>query len=241
MIFEKIYQKFGPKNPVLEREEILNVRKLVADAKVKIQDSIKQKQLLELMAHSMGGMVWIKSWDQISEMHVYEFANFMLCERLFCFSASNVDDCTTQVKGKSDIDLVSKFKERTGKRHTFGDLCCSTDIHATEQAIIWHSSHGERGHTSCRYLEAGYIDGSAVLLDVTKTPLFLPGRKPCWNTHTYSVGNGMDVSNCCDSVMQRALDLIKLGQATRLASGIIWLYPESQSCALLDRELKEEV
>jgi len=239
MFLEKIYQKFGPKNPIVEKEEILNVRALVHEAKNKINESIKQKNLLELMAHSMGGMVWIKRWDNILEVHTYEFANFMLCEKFFCFTETCLTDCTTHVKNKSDLDLVAEFRERTGKQHTFGDLCFSTDMHATEQAIIYQNSNGAQGARSCRYLEAGYIDGNPVLLDVVKTPLFAPGRKHCWSTHTYSVGNATDASNCCDSVMGRGLDLISLGQATRLSNGVIWIYPEGQSCAILDKELED--
>jgi hypothetical protein len=237
MLFQ-MYRKYFAPNTIDQEFEIDNVKKLVKEAKSKIEDSFRQRELLELMAHSMGGMVWIKKWDLIQETHVYEFANFMLCERFFCFNQECLTDCTTHVKGRTDLDLVSEFRERTRKQHTFGDLCFSTDIHATEQAINYHSSGGTRGALSCRYLEAGFIDGHAVLLDVTKTPLFEKDMRPCWNSHTYSVGNAMDASNCCDSVMKRGLQLIDKNQAKRLSAGVIWIYPSAESCILLEQELK---
>ena len=177
MLFE-LYQKIFPKKKDNDKFEIQNVRRLVSEAKKSIATSYKQKELLELMAHSMNGMVWIKRWGLIQEIHIYEFANYMLCERFFCFTPDCLTDCTAHVKDRTDIDLVSEYREKTGNQHTFGDLCYSTDVHATEQAIIFHNSGGARGSKSCRYFEAGYINGEPVLLDVIKTPLFEKNKKP---------------------------------------------------------------
>lgn len=232
------------KNPVVKQpdcsvEEVELAKGFIREAKFKIQESLHQKDLLELMAHSIEGMVWIKKYNFDEQTHTYSFANYKLCEKLFGFEKNCLDDCTTHVNGKNDLDLVSEFIEKTGKRHTFPDLCYCTDIHAVEQAIIHYNSAGIRGMRSCRYLEAGLIGDDPVLLDVTKTPLFEKGKRPCWDTHTYCVGMGIDSSHVCDSLMDYAKTLIDKGQATRLSSGVIWLYPVGESCTLLQEELEK--
>ena len=231
------------KKPVVQNDcdlgEIEMARNFIKEAKSKIQESLYQKDILELMAHSIGGMIWIKRWLREEEVHVFEFANYKLCEKLFGFEAKCLKDCTDHVMGRSDVDLVSDFREKTGKKHTFSDLCYCTDIHAVEQAIIYYNSNGERGMPSCRYLEAGFIGENPVLLDVVKTPLFEKDKKKCWNTHTYCVGLGSDASNICDTLMEYAKSLIDKGQAMKLSSGVIWLYPVGESCKLLQEELEK--
>lgn len=213
-------------------------KEIISEAKQVLVESNKQKYLLELMANTLGGMVWIKKYDFLQEVYTYEFANLALCRDFFCLSDECHVDCTTYVKGKTVIDLVNHYKEKTKKQHTYGDLCVSTDFHATEQAIIFHHSNGERGLPECRYFEAGYIDGRAVLLDVVKTPVFREGEAPCWNTHTYSVGIARDLGCSCDTMWKRVLNLIERGQAERLSAGVIWVFPDPEECHLIDEELK---
>lgn len=219
-------------------EEFNEAKEIIAEARAVLVDSTKQKYLLELMANTLGGMVWIKKYDFLQEVYTYEFANLALCRDFFCLSEECRIDCTTYVKGKTDLDLVNEYKEKTKKQHTFGDLCVSTDFHATEQAIIHYHSKGERGRKECRYFEAGYIDGQPVLLDVVKTPIFKEDEAVCWNTHTYSVGIARDLGCSCDTMWTRVLNLIEKGQAERLSAGVIWVYPEPEECHLIDEELK---
>jgi hypothetical protein len=63
------------------------------------------------------------------------------------------------IRGKSDIDLVNAFRERTGKVHSYGELCHSTDeiIKKTKKA----------GH----FIEMGYIDKELYILDAYKRPI----------------------------------------------------------------------
>ena len=226
-------------NAKLTQIEYEEVKKLVNEARHSIKKAKRQKELLELMAHTMGGMVWIKRWDPIQEIYLYEFANLMLCERFFCCDPKCYVDCTSFVYGKSDVELLNFYREETGKQHTYGDICYSTDIHATEQAIIHFNSGGKLGMASCRYIEAGLIDGNAVVLDVIKTPLFLEDTKPCWSTHTYSVGNATDASLCCDSVLKRAAYLVSKGQGEKLANGVYWIYPSPESGTLVEEEVND--
>lgn len=235
MFLDKIFERFSNKeNSESERKE---AKKIVQEARNVLLEAKKQKDLLELMANTVGGMVWIKKFDHIQEIYTYEFANLALCRDFFCLSEECRIDCTTYVRGKTDMDMVNDYREKTGKQHTFGDLCVSTDFHATEQAVIHYHSQGARGLKECRYFEAGYIDGKAILLDVVKTPIFELNRPHCWDTHTNIVGIARNLGCSCDTMMVRALDLIERGQAERLSAGVIWVFPEPEECSLLDEEL----
>lgn len=66
----------------------------------------------------------------------------------------------TDIVGKTDIELLNEYRQRTGLEHTYGNVCSGTDQHCIEQK-----------HT-CYYIEAGYIADELFLLEVTKTPLF---------------------------------------------------------------------
>lgn len=229
---------FPRKNEYFLEDSFGDVRVLIEKAKKSVLETQRQKELLETMTHAMGGMVWIKKWDNITENYLYEFGNFMLCEKFFCFSEECLCDCTTHISGKSDVDLINEFRERTGLRHSYGDLCFSTDIHAMEQAILFHKTAGAQGRPFCRYIECGYIGKKALLLDVIKTPLFLEGKTPSKQNHTYSVGNACDGTNCCEEKMDLALSLLDKGRAERLSNSVIWIYPEQPaSCRLLDKEM----
>lgn len=238
MLFDAIKRRFFKnEEPGFEKNE---AKQIIQEARTVLSEARKQKDMLELMANTVGGMVWIKRYDFLQETYTYEFANLLMCREFFCLSEECRIDCTTYVKGKTDLDLVNEYKEKTKKQHTFGDLCISTDFHATEQAIIHYHTKGERGRKECRYFEAGYIDGQPVLLDVVKTPIFKEDEAVCWNTHTYSVGIARNLGCSCDTMWKRALSLIEQGQAERLSAGVVWVYPEPETCTLLDEEFERE-
>ena len=230
--FRGNYYFHGEEIDVDKAKEILRV------ARDRISDSLKERELLEVMAHTISGCVWIKAYDYISESHTYEFANLTLCKSFFCFADSCLLNCTEHVKGKSDIELINEFMERFQKSHTFSDVCEITDEHTVEQAIRYHHTNGKSGAKNCRYLESGFIGDKAVLFDVTKTPLFEKGQKPCWNTHTYLVGTAIEPTICCDSVYQMGKTLLDSGLAETLCPGAIWIHPDdSASCKLLEKDL----
>ncbi len=62
-LFSKL-KEFLPtrNNPDMVSDEVVRI---VRDAKVAFRESFRQKELLELMAHSMGGMVWIKKYNLV--------------------------------------------------------------------------------------------------------------------------------------------------------------------------------
>ena len=75
--FRGNYYFHGEEIDVDKAKEILRV------ARDRISDSLKERELLEVMAHTISGCVWIKASDYISESHTYEFANLTLCKSFF--------------------------------------------------------------------------------------------------------------------------------------------------------------
>jgi len=75
----------------------------------------------------------------------------------------------------------------TGKRHDFGDLCISTDIHSREKGYI------------CKYIEGGVIDNELFILEVVKNPLFENGE------YVGNIGFALNRSNEFDQV-KREID-----------------------------------
>jgi len=94
-------------------------------------------------------------WEKNAE-GLYHFANEMHCVEFFGLEAV----CKDEVRGRSDMDLVNAYKERTGLRHSYGDLCEGSD------AIV------KNLQVPCRFIEIGYIGPRLFILDVKKTPEF---------------------------------------------------------------------
>ena len=95
------------------------------------------------------------SWKK-DKNHLYINANFAHCIEFFRMPK----ECMELIRGKADIDLVNDYRERTGKIHSFGELCVGSDD------IVKASK--KPGH----FIEIGYIDTDLFLLDVYKVPLF---------------------------------------------------------------------
>lgn len=225
-----------------EEIDIEQAQRILEEARSKIKISMRERELLEVMAHTISGCVWIKNFDIVTEQHTYEFANLTLCEKFLCLDESCLNDCTSHVKGRTDFDLINDFMERCKKQHTFADICDETDQHAVENAVRYYHTSGRSGAKSSRYLESGIVGDKVILFNVVKTPLFREGEKPCWNTHTYIVGNATEVKICCDSVYLMGKDLVKSGKAEQICPGAIYIRPEFEEgeCSLLASDLKEE-
>lgn len=241
-IIKSFIEKF--KGSYFYQEEEISVKKaqeILNEARFRIGEAMRVRSLLEVMAHTITGAVWIKSFDILTEQHTYEFANRNLCENFFCFDAECLEDCTLHVKNRSDSDLINAFIEKTKSSHTFSDLCEETDIHAVDQAIRYYHTNGKDGAKSSRYLEFGTIGNRSVLFTVIKTPLFAENEKPCWNTHTYLVGTATEETMCCDIFYEKGKSLIQEGKATVICPGAVWIHPitEHNVCTLLEKDLKE--
>ena len=226
-----------------EEIDLHQAEDLLSEARQRIKNSMRERELLEVMAHTITGCVWIKSFDALVEEHTYEFANLRLCERFLCLEDVCLEDCTVHVRGRTDFDLINDFIERCGQSHTFSELCEETDHHAVEQAVRFYHTHGKSGSKTSRYLEYGIIGNRTALFNVTKTPLFKSGEKPCWNTHTYLVGTATEEDTCCDAFYKMSKDFVAEGKAELICPGAVWLYPNSEvgECTLLEKDLKGEI
>ena len=226
------------------QEEEINLdqaREILDEARDRIKSSLRERELLEVMANTITGCVWIKSYDMITEEHAYEFANFSLCEKFLCLDNACLEDCTLHVRSKTDTDLINDFIERCHKPHSFIDICEDTDNHAVDQAIRYYHTNGKDGAKSSRYFEYGIIGDRTVLFNVVKTPLFREGEKPCWNTHTYLVGTSTEEGVGCDSFYALSKTMVAEGKATVICPGAIWIHPEAEigTCALLEQDILE--
>lgn len=100
---------------------------------------------------STGLLMWEKDMDSR-----YTFLNTRHCNDFFHMSLADVRDAI----GKTDPELIANFVKRTGLKHTFGDVCITTDKFTLE------------AKKPCRFWEIGYIGNHIFILDVTKTPLY---------------------------------------------------------------------
>ena len=232
------------KDKYFYHEEEITVEKaqeVLTEARNRIKESMRERELLEVMAHTISGCVWIKAFDVITEEHTYEFANLKLCERFLCLDDACLSDCTLHVKNRTDFDLINSFIERCGYPHSFAELCEETDHHAVEQAVRYYHTNGKSGAPSSRYIEYGVIGKRTVLFNVTKTPLFKEGEKPCWNTHTFLVGTATEEDACCDSFYRMSKDFVSEGKAEIVCPGAVWIYPDAVvgECSLLEKDMKD--
>lgn len=242
-LFDVFLKRIGvkPQNEIRsEIEEFVNAAKEhVENYRKNVEEISKQRKMLELMAHHLGGMVWIKRWEPEQKTYLYEFANRTLCDSFFRFDAHCLEDCTAHVSGRSDLDILNDFRERTKNTHSFGELSITTDIHSTIQAILHYDTQGQSGATSCRYIECGYIGSDPMVIEVVKTPLFdLNYPCKCWASHTYTVGNALDVTMACESRLEYAQKCIEKGEGEKLQNGVYWIYPKKEACSIMEREVR---
>ena len=67
MFLEAIRRRFiRSDEPRFEKDE---AKKIIQEARDVLGESKRQKDLLELMANTVGGMVWIKKFDHIQETY----------------------------------------------------------------------------------------------------------------------------------------------------------------------------
>lgn len=98
---------------------------------------------------STGLLMWEKDLN-----HKYTFINTRHCNDFFHTSLANVKELI----GKTDVELIKEFVQRTGLENTFGEMCVATDAYTLEQ------------NKTCRFWEMGYIGKEIFILDVTKKP-----------------------------------------------------------------------
>lgn len=169
---------------------------VIEDVKTDRENIQRTIEMLRLLAHNIAAMVWLKDKE-----HLYEFANEEHCQFFFGLPGG----CSSFVQGKGDIDLINYYRESTGKKHTFGDLCVDSDIHCKEQG------------KQCTYLEAGIIGDQKVVLKVTKTPIFSEGN------FVGTVGVATKITTGCNETLAEVTDGLSKGTVVRLSKYTYWL------------------
>lgn len=174
----------------------------VADSVVRAKEIERKNRILHAMIEAAGGFVWIKDAD----------GRYVFCDNSFCHFFFDTP-AHESVVGFTDVELLEAFRSRTKKQHTFGEMCMSTDTHCRDQK------------TKCRYIETGYIDGSLVILDIVKTPLFDEA-----GAFTGTVGMAWDRAEDCDHI-QKDISMFKAeGRLEELCTGVFWVKSRIDEC-----------
>ena len=167
-------------------------------------------------------LIWHKRYDYLKESHVYTYANNALCNDLFKLNYLKHEEQLDYIKGRSDLDIIKNYRERTGKRHSYGELCLGTDDYTRE----FNQERIKKGlqPISLTFLEIGIIDGEPLVLKVNKQPIFKNANNcnNCQNCklkngeYCGTVGFGINVTNYFDSVNK----ILESGLADKLCEGV---------------------
>jgi len=165
------------------------------------------RNLLEEIADLSHSLMWAKDLDCC-----YLYANKIHCTKFFGLPS----ECNQFVIGRSDIDLINDFMERTGKNHTFGTTCVNTDHHCLEQGV------------ACLYNEIGWVGEQLLVLSVRKSPRFNNNGKIIG-----TVGLGIDVTHKCEIVLLELENGMKSGDVEQLEPGVFWVKNRHKNCPVL--------
>lgn len=122
---------------------------LIKDLKESKQEIEKVCQAIETTVDLIDGYMW----------HKDNQGKYLYCtpswKTLFFGLDTNID-----IIGKTDIELLNDYRNRTLNEHTYGNICLGTDEHCKNLK------------KTCYYIEVGYINQKLFILEVTKTPHF---------------------------------------------------------------------
>jgi len=116
-----------------------------------IDDLEQQNQIIDKTAKMINVFTWTKDVN----------GKYLWCSNSWrdLFLRTSID-----VKGKYDSDIIKEYKESTGKRHTFYNICRLTDNHCIDNG------------KTCHYIKVGYISDDMYIFDVKKSPLYEDGK-----------------------------------------------------------------
>lgn len=171
-------------------EELLHVNEILAS----------NNKLIADMTHAAGGLICRKD----SEGR-FLFVNEYQCVHFFRMPKT----CMPDILGKTDIDIINEYIETTGKQHSFGDICMSSDEHCKKQK------------KRCLYVEFGNIDGQLVILKMIKTPIFRPDGQD-----DGVVCFGWDISALCNGLMDELNKGISEGTVEIIDKYVYWIKDE---------------
>ena len=196
----------------------------------------EHKELLEFKSLFFGlsttdkNFSWWKCWDCESKQHVYKWGNKKFFDVFFGLNELEFEEQLNYVQGKTDLFLLAKYRHDKNIKHTYGDLCVSTDIHCMNIAIE-EVKQGRRPF-ACNYIELGIIGNQPLILDVRKVPLFYNEKchciPPCKEPHNYCGSRGTAM-NKTEFFSQIDLDdLVRQGKLKKLSDCVYWLIPDQK-------------
>jgi hypothetical protein len=202
--FDKAF--YAAKN---QRDELLATKLRLEEANSELlrlnaalSDSSK---LLADMAHAAGELICRKD----SEGR-FLFVNEYQCTNFFGMHKS----CLSYAIGKTDIDLINEYREKTGNIHTFGDICVATDEHCKQQ--------GKRE----LYLEFGEIADKKIILKMIKTPIL-----DLYGKDDGVVCFGWDISVLCNGIADELTKGMLEHTVEKLDNNVYWI-KDSHTCQL---------
>ena len=175
--------------------QLCNMGRAYVGIRLDYTEMESRMRLIEGMITASAGFVWQKD-----NCGVYQF-----CDPAFSSLFFGLQRASDSPVGFTDVQLVQNYRERTGKTHTFGELCADTDTHCRDQ--------GQRS----RYIEYGWIGEDYVMLDVVKTPLFHCGN------YVGNVGMAWRITDDMDTTLANIQHWTKQGRLVKLSEGSYYL------------------
>lgn len=127
-------------------------------------------QRLHFIVTAVDGYIWEKELSSPGEEMVHAYVDPAFCKDFYNIDVEKgrvlgTHRACRKAFGRKGSELLNEYRDSTGRKHTFGDLCVSTDDHCIEQG------------KPCEYFEMGYIERENgetewFILRVRKTPIF---------------------------------------------------------------------
>lgn len=198
-------------------------------------DRLKERdKILKIVTNAGKGMQWLKRFNHANQAHEYLYGNKPFCDRFFRLNYLNIDEQQAYIKGKTDLELIRDYRERSGEEHSYGDICVSTDDFTKE----YNQKRVKKGKLprTCSFIEFGTIAGKPFVLKVDKTPCFkgLPGCLGCEDctlsggSYCSSVGDGMDESDNIQYQLAGIKEMETKGTIEKLEENVYLIKPENE-------------
>lgn len=158
-----------------------------------------RNMLVELSktVHAIDGFIWRKDIEG-----KYVFANRAFCNRLLVPDRAEIKttvECTEQILGHTDEDIMSQYIMRTGDYNTFWNTIPIADQYVYDNRI------------RTEMIEFGKINNQPIAIRTIRTPLFIKDGQ-----FSGIIGFSIDVSNQCRSILSQVKDWVEKGLAHQI-------------------------
>ena len=201
---------------------------IIQQAEREHKELLEMKSLLFGISELTKDFIWWKCWDCESKQHYYKYANKKFNDKFFGLTEMTLEQQLNYIERKTDLFLLAKYRHDKNIKHSYGDLCVSTDMHCMNLALE-QVKQGKRPF-ACNYIELGIIGNEPLILDVRKTPLIYSEKNhcipPCKSPNDYCGSLGFAM-NKTDFFSQIDLDgLVRQSKLKKLSDCVYWLIPD---------------